>query len=105
MCVYHKEPKPHGLSKWIEGQLRKDDKRIVIIDDAATTGGSILGAIKVVKNELPQLEIVKVVVLVDREEGAKENLQKEGYKLESVFTGRELLAEKKRKGSTQPAYV
>lgn len=99
--IIRKEPKRHGLSKWIEGQLTKDDKRVVIIDDVATTGGSILKSIEIIRNEFPQIEIVKVIVLVDREEGAKENLKEQGYILETVFTGRELLAEKMGKGINQ----
>jgi orotate phosphoribosyltransferase len=86
-----KEPKSHGLSKWIEGQLSAQDKRVIIIDDVATTGGSILRAINNVKEQFPQIEVIKVIVLVDREEGAKENLEKQGYVLESVFLGSNLL--------------
>ena len=89
--IIRKEPKSHGLSKWIEGQLNKDDHRAVIIDDVATTGGSILKAINTVKKEFPQLEIVKVIALVDREEGAGELLSKHGYNLESVFRSIELI--------------
>ena len=92
-----KELKEHGLSKWIEGQLTEGDRRVVIVDDVATTGGSILEAIKTLEREFPRIEIVKVIVLVDREEGAKENLKKQGYNLETVFTGKELLAEKEKK--------
>ncbi|RLB10957.1 MAG: orotate phosphoribosyltransferase [Deltaproteobacteria bacterium] len=95
--IIRKEPKEHGLGKWIEGQLTEEDKRVVIIDDVATTGGSIIKAIKTLKSEFPQIDVVKVIVLVDREEGASERLREEGYKVESIFKAKELVEAKKEK--------
>lgn len=92
--IVRKQPKEYGLNKWIEGQLSNEDERVVIIDDVATTGGSILTAIKTVKKEFPNIEIVKVIVLVDREEGAREKLFQHGYVLESVFKSKELIDKK-----------
>jgi orotate phosphoribosyltransferase len=60
-----KELKQHGTSQWIEGDLQKGDK-VAIIDDVVTTGGSTIKAIVRAREE--GLEVVKVVVLVDREE-------------------------------------
>ncbi|MDY7037351.1 MAG: phosphoribosyltransferase family protein [Thermodesulfobacteriota bacterium] len=93
--IIRKAPKEYGLNKWIEGQLNENDKKVAIIDDVATTGGSILKAIEAVKGEFPRVEIVKVVVLVDREEGAKEKLKEKGYAMESVFKANELFFCKK----------
>ncbi len=95
--IIRKEPKEHGLGKWIEGQLTEEDKRVVIVDDVATTGGSIIKAIKTLKSEFPQIDVVKVIVLVDREEGASERLREEGYKVESIFKAKELVEAKKEK--------
>ena len=91
-----KEAKAHGLQKIIEGQLCDQDKTVVIIDDVATMGGSIMEAINAVKKEFPQIIIQKVIVLVDREEGAKETLKKHGYILESLFTSKELIEASER---------
>ncbi len=44
------KPKDHGAGKQIEGRITKDDK-VVLIDDLISTGGSVLGAIKAVRNE------------------------------------------------------
>ena len=83
-----KEKKPHGTKKDIEGaELTKNDK-VAIVDDVATKGGSLLEAIKHVKEA--GCEIARVIVLVDREQGAKEALAKEGYTLESIFTRSDL---------------
>lgn len=88
--VIRKESKKHGLMKWIEGGINPRD-RVVIIDDVITTGGSTIQAIE--KAEEAQLEIVKVIVLVDREEGGRKNIQNKGYEVESIFTKSELMEE------------
>lgn len=82
------EVKDHGTEKLIEGyELWKGDE-VVIIDDVATTGNSLLKAINTVVSI--GCKVVKVVVLVDREQGATELLAKEGYTLESIFKKSEL---------------
>ncbi len=88
--VIRKEPKKHGLKKWIEGGVETGD-RVVVIDDVITTGGSAIQAIE--KAEESGLEIFKVIILVDREEGGRENIIKKGYEVESLFTKTELLEE------------
>ncbi len=89
--IIRKEPKKHGLSKWIEGLLKETDKKVAIVDDVATTGGSIIRSINILKEHFPHIKVAKIIVLVDREEGAKERLEKEGYTLESIFKAKELL--------------
>lgn len=91
--IVRKTAKEHGKKRWIEGQLPKN-ARVVIIDDVATTGISLLHAINTVKKEMPDCEIVKVVSLVDRLEGARDTLKKEGYELTSVFSREDLRSEK-----------
>ena len=91
--IVRKTAKEHGKKRWIEGQLPKN-ARVVIIDDVATTGISLLQAINTVKEEMPDCEIVKVVSLVDRLEGARDTLKKEGYELTSVFNREDLRSEK-----------
>lgn len=91
--VIRKEAKKHGLMKWIEGDVQSGD-RVVIIDDVITTGGSAIQAIE--KAEESGLVIVKVMVLVDREEGGRENINKKGYEVESIFTKSELFEEYER---------
>lgn len=91
--VIRKEPKKHGLKKWIEGGIKRGD-RVVIIEDVITTGGSTIQAID--KANESGLEIVKIIILVDREEGGIENITKKGYEAESLFKKSELLEEFKR---------
>ena len=98
--IIRKEPKKHGKQKWIEGPLKPNSK-VVIIDDVTTTGESILNSIKVIK-ENTNCQIVKIISLVDRLEGASEKLKEEGYVLESIFTRRDLLNQSETVGNNEP---
>lgn len=80
--------KEHGMGKIIEGNL-KEGWNVVIVDDVATTGASILKAIDVVENY--KCKIKKIICIVDREEGAKEEIRKKGYELISIFKKSDLL--------------
>ncbi|MFZ5569970.1 MAG: orotate phosphoribosyltransferase [Thermodesulfobacteriota bacterium] len=94
--VIRKEAKKHGTQKWIEGDMRAGD-RVVVIDDVITTGGSTIKAID--RAEEAGLTILKTIVLVDREEGGRENILARGYDVEAVFTKSELRAAfEKRRG-------
>ncbi len=84
-----KEQKDHGIIKWVEGDMSKGD-RVVIIDDVVTTGGSTIKAIERARAE--GLEVVKVVTLVDRQEGGVENIKAHVDNVDSVITRDELLS-------------
>jgi len=89
--IIRKEPKKHGKQKWIEGPLLNASK-IAVIDDVTTTGKSLLTSIEIIKEAI-DCEIVKVISLVDRSEGAKEILKNEGCELISVFNRKDLLGD------------
>lgn len=88
--VIRKEPKKHGTMKWVEGGISSGDK-VVIIDDVLTTGGSVIKAID--RAQESGLDIVKVMVLVDREEGGRENIAAKGYEVDSIFKKTDLMRE------------
>ena len=88
--LVRKEAKGHGRKKQIEGMEHTLGKRVVIVDDVCTTGGSTLEAIEAVTRE--GCEVIAVISLVDREEGGSEMLRAK-YNYRSVFTARELLDE------------
>ena len=67
--VVRKSAKSHGTMQWIEGNVKAGD-RVVIVDDVITTGKSTIEAITRAREA--GLEIVKVVALVDRQEGGYE---------------------------------
>jgi orotate phosphoribosyltransferase len=88
--IIRKEPKRHGRGLWIEGiNNLPEGTAVAIVEDVITTGGSTIKAIERATEE--GLKVVRVVALVDREEGGKENLKKLGYELESLFTRRDFL--------------
>ncbi len=86
--IIRKEKKGYGTSKLIEGDY-KDGQEVDIIEDVVTTGGSVLRAIKILRSA--GLTVNRVICVVDREEGGKENLEKEGVELISLIKARELL--------------
>ncbi len=86
--VVRKEPKDHGMGRWIEGLL-KEGERVAVLEDVVTTGSSSLKAVKVCREA--GLEVIGVFAVVDREEGGRENIEREGLKLFSLFKLSELL--------------
>ena len=88
--LVRKEAKGHGRKKQIEGMEETRGRRVAIVDDVCTTGGSTLEAIEAAQRE--GCEVVAVISLVDREEGGSETLRAK-YNYRSIFTARELLAE------------
>ena len=96
--IVRKEAKKHGLRKTIEGDVNAGDK-VIIVDDVITTGASTIQAIK--KAKTFGLQIVKVIVLVDRQEGGKENIEKTGIPCESIMTKSELIAAYNKKADRE----
>ena len=87
--VIRKTAKAHGTMQWIEGNVTAGDK-VAIVDDVITTGKSTIEAIT--KATEGGLDIVKVIALVDRQEGGKENIEALGYTVETVVTREEVMA-------------
>lgn len=82
-----KEKKEHGLGKQIEGGFEAGQK-VAFLEDTMTTGGSTLQALDIV--EAAGGNVVRVICLVDRCEGAREAFAERGIKLESIFTREDL---------------
>ncbi len=83
-----KSQKDHGIIKWVEGDVQPGQP-VVIIDDVATTGGSTIKAIERARSE--GLEVVKSVILVDRQEGGLDNIRKHVEDVTAIVTRDELL--------------
>jgi orotate phosphoribosyltransferase len=82
-----KAVKEHGRQKRIEGNFASGDS-VVVVDDVITTGGSTIQAIDAI--EEAGGHVAFVLVLVDREEGGRENIEQRGYKVVPIFTRAEL---------------
>ncbi len=78
-----KTVKEHGTQKKIEGHFDPEGT-IVLLDDVTTTGGSVLTAVRAVRGR--GATVKTVLTIVDREEGAAENLAREGLRLRALFT-------------------
>jgi len=90
-----KEKKEHGMKKLVEGDVKEGD-RVIIVDDVITTGGSTIKAIEAARAE--GLKVVKVIALVDREEGGKEEIRNYVSAVESVCTKTDLIRALKHEG-------
>ena len=88
MIYPRKEVKAYGTKAEIEGEYHAGET-VVVIDDLATTGGSKFEAIE--KLTGAGLVVKDVVVLVDRQSGAKESLAEAGYSMHAVLTINEML--------------
>jgi orotate phosphoribosyltransferase len=87
--VVRKEAKGHGRGKRIEGNFQPGDS-VVVIDDVITTGDSTLKAIAAVEEE--GAKVAFVMVLVDREEGGRANIEGKGYPVAALFRRSELVS-------------
>ncbi len=83
-----KDVKDHGTKSAIEGNVVAGE-RVVIIDDVITTGGSTITAIEQARKG--GLVIDRVITLIDREEGGRENILAHVEKVQSVFTRTEIM--------------
>ena len=89
--IIRKEPKGHGTGQWLEGTKNLEaGANVVILEDVVTTGGSSLKAVK--RAEESGLKVLMILTLVDRCEGGRENIEKEGYKLNALFEKGEIAA-------------
>jgi orotate phosphoribosyltransferase len=84
-----KEPKGHGAGRQIEGPFQPGD-RSVIVEDVITTGGSALRAADVVQRAGGT--IVGILGLVDREEGGREAIAGEGFRVHTLALASEIVA-------------
>lgn len=85
--IIRKDIKDHGTMRLIEGPAREGMK-VVVVEDVSTTGGSASKAIDAIKAS--GCDIVKVMTIVDREQGAKEHFAKINMRFESIFSKKDL---------------
>jgi orotate phosphoribosyltransferase len=86
--VVRKEKKGHGTDQKIDGNFRPNS-RVVLIEDVTTKGGSVMQAVRAVREK--GATVNRVITIVDRREGAADNLGREGIELRAIFTRDDLL--------------
>jgi orotate phosphoribosyltransferase len=85
-----REQKGHGTNQTIDGYV-EDGSRVVMFDDVTTTGGSVMEAVRAVRER--GCKVSKVITIVDRLEGARDNLAREGITLVPLFTRHDFIGE------------
>ncbi|MFB6297424.1 MAG: orotate phosphoribosyltransferase [Salinirussus sp.] len=88
--IARKQAKEHGTGNRIEGSL-SDGEQVVVLEDVATTGRSAADAVAALRSAGATVE--RVIVVVDREEGARDRLANRDVALESLLTADALLAD------------
>ena len=86
--VVRKAAKEYGTSNRIEGELAEGEE-VVVLEDIATTGQSALDAVEALREA--GARVSRVLVVVDREEGARETLAEHDIELEALLTASALL--------------
>ncbi len=86
-----KEAKGHGTQQYLEGLKNfPSGGRVVIVEDTSTTGGSAYKGVE--RAEAAGFEVAYILTVVDRQEGARENLEAKGVALKALVTREELLS-------------
>lgn len=79
--------KDYGTSKPYEGKIAASDS-VLLVEDIATTGGQVLEAAKFISGVGARVE--RIVAVIDRQEGARENIESAGFKFDALFTKADL---------------
>jgi orotate phosphoribosyltransferase len=85
--IIRNSKKGYGTGRLIEGVLKRGDV-VLLVEDIATTGGQVLEAAKVITEA--GAKVKKIVAVIDRKQGAGENITSAGYKFESLLTKNDL---------------
>lgn len=97
-----KKGKSHGEERQVEGKMEKGD-RVLVVDDIITTGGSVIEAVRSVRENGGKVD--NVLVLLDRTEGGAENLREEGLSLNKVANIEPLVEELESRGKISSEMV
>jgi orotate phosphoribosyltransferase len=82
LVIVRKEPKGYGTAKQLEGRYEAGE-RVTVIEDVVTTGGDSLRSVAVLRDA--GLEVVHLVVVLDRGEGGEENIREAGIPYSPLF--------------------
>ena len=81
------QKKDYGTAKQVEGLLNAGET-VMIVEDVLTTGGQVIEAAKSLQDLGAKID--KIVAVIDRLEGARENIERAGLRFESLFTTKDL---------------
>ena len=81
--IIRNSKKDYGTGKMVEGVLNADDV-VLLVEDIATTGGQVVEAAKIITDA--GAKVKKIVAVIDRKQGAGENISAAGFSFESIIT-------------------
>jgi orotate phosphoribosyltransferase len=87
--IARKQQKEYGTANLIEGRLAEGEE-VVVVEDIATTGQSAVDAVEALRDA--GAVVNRALIVVDREEGGRENLADAGVEMEALVTASDLLA-------------
>ncbi len=85
--IIRNSKKGYGTGKMVEGVLKAGDV-VLLVEDIATTGGQVLEAAKIITEA--GAAVKKIVCVIDRRQGAEENITQAGYEFDRILTKDEL---------------
>lgn len=85
--IIRNSKKGYGTGKMVEGILSANDV-VLLVEDIATTGGQVLEAAKIITEAGAKVKLIAAVI--DRKQGARENIEGAGYAFESILTKEDL---------------
>ena len=85
--IVRNQKKGYGTGKPYEGRLSGGDS-VLLVEDIATTGGQVLEAARVIREAGANVE--RIVAVIDREEGARQNIEAAGFPFDSLFNRADL---------------
>jgi len=85
--IVRNSKKGYGTSKMVEGVLRPGDV-VLLVEDIATTGGQVIEAAKIITEA--GANVKKIVCVIERKQGAQENITKARFAFESIMTKEDL---------------
>jgi len=81
------QKKEYGTAKQMEGEL-KEGERVLLVEDVLTTGGQVLEAAKTLTDA--GATVARIVAVIDRMEGARQNIEGAGYEMAALVTTKDL---------------
>lgn len=85
--IVRNSKKDYGTSKMVEGTLKSGDV-VLLVEDIATTGGQVLEAAKIIT--AAGATVKKIVAVIDRRQGAEENITGAGFAFDRILTKEDL---------------
>ena len=81
--IVRNSKKGYGTGKMVEGVLKAEDV-VLLVEDIATTGGQVVEAAKIITEA--GAKVKKIVCVIDRKQGAEENITEAGFAFDSIIT-------------------